>query len=104
LNDPHAPGICHLSLDDALPIYAAWEKNWGFVPMTERELEATVQSLGQFFDPKLAHFAFVDGNPAGFVLPIPDFNQVLHRAYPRPDRKSTRLNSSHVKISYAAFC
>src|SRR6266700_6239930 len=22
----------------------------------------------------------------------------------RPDRKSTRLNSSHVKISYAAFC
>ncbi|MFO7323518.1 MAG: GNAT family N-acetyltransferase [Chloroflexota bacterium] len=63
---------------------AAWEKNWGFVPMTERELEATVQSLGQFFDPKLAHFAFVDGNPAGFVLPIPDFNQVLHRAYPRP--------------------
>src|SRR5690606_39462856 len=23
---------------------------------------------------------------------------------PRPDRKSTRLNSSHVKISYAVFC
>src|SRR5690606_40150647 len=22
----------------------------------------------------------------------------------RPDRKSTRLNSSHVKISYAVFC
>src|SRR5207302_8760403 len=27
----------------------------------------------------------------------------LH-AQPRPDRKSTRLNSSHVKISYAVFC
>src|SRR5690606_42042254 len=26
-----------------------------------------------------------------------------HRARPR-DRKSTRLNSSHVKISYAVFC
>src|SRR5690606_40679439 len=25
-------------------------------------------------------------------------------AYSRGDRKSTRLNSSHVKISYAAFC
>src|SRR5690606_40551016 len=25
-------------------------------------------------------------------------------ARPRPDRKSTRLNSSHVKISYAVFC
>src|SRR5690606_40662003 len=23
---------------------------------------------------------------------------------PRPDRKSTRLNSSHVKTSYAVFC
>src|SRR5690606_41703887 len=27
----------------------------------------------------------------------------LRRAY-REDRKSTRLNSSHVKISYAVFC
>src|SRR6266403_4619425 len=30
-----------------------------------------------------------------------------HRAgpgRPRPDRKSTRLNSSHVEISYAVFC
>src|SRR5690554_7595223 len=24
--------------------------------------------------------------------------------YPRKDRKSTRLNSSHVRISYAVFC
>src|SRR5690606_40887446 len=32
----------------------------------------------------------------------------LHRRHRRPrpavDRKSTRLNSSHVKISYAVFC
>src|SRR5690606_14206134 len=27
-----------------------------------------------------------------------------HPAPPTPDRKSTRLNSSHVKISYAVFC
>src|SRR6266511_4897137 len=27
-----------------------------------------------------------------------------HRRDPRGDRKSTRLNSSHVKISYAVFC
>src|SRR5436309_10096578 len=26
------------------------------------------------------------------------------RSHRRPDRKSTRLNSSHVKISYAVFC
>src|SRR5436309_4114288 len=27
-----------------------------------------------------------------------------HSAMLEPDRKSTRLNSSHVKISYAVFC
>src|SRR5690349_25156613 len=27
-----------------------------------------------------------------------------HQRRPLPDRKSTRLNSSHVEISYAVFC
>src|SRR5690606_25628187 len=32
-------------------------------------------------------------------------HRVLHRErHPHGDRKSTRLNSSHVKISYAVFC
>src|SRR2546427_6601330 len=30
--------------------------------------------------------------------------QDLDRCPPRPDRKSTRLNSSHSQISYAVFC
>src|SRR2546430_7711202 len=30
--------------------------------------------------------------------------QSLHRRRQRPDRKSTRLNSSHSQISYAVFC
>ncbi|HEX2907118.1 MAG TPA: GNAT family N-acetyltransferase [Phototrophicaceae bacterium] len=63
---------------------AAWEKNWGFVPMTERELDTMIQSLGQFADPKKAFFAEVNGDPAGFVMGVPDFNQVLQRAYARP--------------------
>ena len=63
---------------------AAWDKNWGFVPMTPRELDAMVESLGQFFDPDFAFFADVEGVPAGFVLGIPDFNQVLKKAAPRP--------------------
>src|SRR2546427_2966866 len=28
----------------------------------------------------------------------------VRRVQPRPDRKSTRLNSSHSQISYAVFC
>src|SRR5690606_41943452 len=30
--------------------------------------------------------------------------QRVEHQQPQPDRKSTRLNSSHVKISYAVFC
>ncbi|MDZ4770695.1 MAG: hypothetical protein SGJ24_16335 [Chloroflexota bacterium] len=63
---------------------SAWLANWGFVPMTPRELDALIASLGQFFDPRLAFFADVEGVPAGFVLAVPDFNQVLARARPRP--------------------
>jgi hypothetical protein len=63
---------------------AAWDKNWGFVPMTEKELDALVKSLGDFFDPDMAFFADVEGVPAGFVLGVPDFNQVLQKVYPRP--------------------
>ncbi|MEZ4670273.1 MAG: GNAT family N-acetyltransferase [Anaerolineae bacterium] len=63
---------------------AAWDKNWGFTPMTPRELDTLVESLGQFFDPRFAFFAEVEGQPAGFVMAIPDFNQVLKKANPRP--------------------
>ncbi len=63
---------------------AAWEKNWSFVPMTPKELDALVKSLGQFFDPDLAFFGYVDEQPAGFIMAIPDLNQVLLRAYARP--------------------
>src|SRR3989442_4302992 len=31
-------------------------------------------------------------------------NPVIHTRYSEADRKSTRLNSSHVRISYAVFC
>src|SRR3712207_8321660 len=40
---------------------------------------------------------------AGRVLPGVD-GAVPGRRRPVPDRKSTRLNSSHANISYAVFC
>src|SRR6266498_4248588 len=33
-----------------------------------------------------------------------DVFQAMHPTYDGRDRKSTRLNSSHVRISYAVFC
>src|SRR6266511_5755900 len=38
-----------------------------------------------------------------FAMLIPEVRGET-RIPPSPDRKSTRLNSSHVKISYAVFC
>src|SRR2546426_8404051 len=41
------------------------------------------------------------------VVPLPPEGQralVVAGAFERPDRKSTRLNSSHLVISYAVFC
>src|SRR2546426_2315187 len=40
---------------------------------------------------------------AGQQEPRPAEQIIVHR-HPRPDRKSTRLNSSHLVISYAVFC
>src|SRR3989442_8522598 len=39
-----------------------------------------------------------------FGRPIAGFQLVQGKLFARLDRKSTRLNSSHVRISYAVFC
>ncbi|MEB2287686.1 MAG: N-acetyltransferase [Anaerolineae bacterium] len=64
----------------------AWERNWGFVPFSDAELDDLVANLGTFYDKRVAVFAEVKGQPAGFLLGIPDMNQVLHLAYPRPGK------------------
>src|SRR6266704_5830227 len=46
-------------------------------------------------------FGAVDRLPDGFP---PFFGKLLRLIHTGRDRKSTRLNSSHVSISYAAFC
>lgn len=63
---------------------AAWDANWGFVPMTDRELDGLVKNLGQFVDPSMAFFAEVNGEMVGFAMAVPNFNELLHKAYPRP--------------------
>ncbi|MCU0496573.1 MAG: hypothetical protein MUF87_04375 [Anaerolineae bacterium] len=62
----------------------AWVDNWGFVPMTEKELDALIEGLSLIFDPDLACFVTVNEEIVGFLIVVPDFNQVLHHAYPRP--------------------
>ncbi len=63
---------------------AAWEKNWGFIPMNDEELRALVADLGMLVEADLAFFAEIAGEPVGFALTIPNFNEALRRARPRP--------------------
>ncbi len=64
----------------------AWDDNWGFVPMSDDELDALVKDLGQYLEPRLAFFALVKDEPVAFLLAFPDLNQPLHAAYPHPGK------------------
>lgn len=56
---------------------AAWEKNWGFVPMTAEEMDDLAKALKPMLKPEYLYFARYEGKPAGFVLLLPDFNIAL---------------------------
>ena len=57
----------------------AWSRNWGFVPMTDEEFNHLAKDLKPVVEPELLLIAEVNGEPAGFSLAIPDFNQALKR-------------------------
>jgi GNAT superfamily N-acetyltransferase len=58
---------------------SAWERNWGFVPMTEAEFGFMAREMKQILDPELCLIAEVRGAPVGFSLALPDLNQALAR-------------------------
>src|SRR5687768_17752771 len=86
--------ICTLSLHDALPIYWA---------MCERDVpggtcsRSTRRSTTQV--PSFRNVASTCAIPISWAA-----NGSAITRHNSPDRKSTRLNSSHGYISYAVFC
>ena len=58
----------------------AWQKNWGFVPFTPAEFDFMTKELKPIVDPKLTLIAEVEGEPAGFLLCVPDINVALRHA------------------------
>jgi len=71
-------------LDLVLGIYnTAWEKNWGFVPMTEAEIRHMAKELKPVLnhDPEQVILAEDrDGKPVGFALWLKDYNRALIHA------------------------
>lgn len=55
----------------------AWSKNWGFVPMTEEEIDDLAKNLKSLIVPDLILFAYWEKEPIGFSVSFPDYNDVL---------------------------
>ncbi len=59
---------------------AAWEKNWGFVPMTDREFDHLAKDLKMILIPELTLLAEVKGEVVAFSITLPDANQAIKLA------------------------
>jgi GNAT superfamily N-acetyltransferase len=55
----------------------AWEKNWGFVPMTDGEIDFMAERLKPLLTDGLAFVAESPTEPVGFLLAMPDFNEAF---------------------------
>jgi len=69
-----------------LEVYnAAWERNWGAVPLTEAEVHHMAKDLKPILDENWAMVAERKdtGEIVGVALTLPDYNQVLAKLRPR---------------------
>src|SRR5207302_11146521 len=103
LHAPPTTQISPLSLHDALPIYIEGHRSGrvghGQVqPADQQEGEIELARAGE--EPADVR----DEDVVGSGGDVGDGEVAVRGALAGEDRKSTRLNSSHVKISYAVFC
>lgn len=88
---------------------SAWEQNWGFVPMTDEEFDFMAKRMRPLIVADLTFLAMANGEPAGFNLTLPDYNQALVHLegslfpfgwlkFLRHQRKITRVRSIAVGV------
>ncbi len=58
----------------------AWEKNWGFVPMTEAEIAHMAKELKPVVKPDIVFIAEKGDEPVGFAMALPDLNAAVRHA------------------------
>jgi GNAT superfamily N-acetyltransferase len=56
---------------------AAWQDNWGFIPMTDAEIDFMAKRLKPLLVDGLIWVAEAAGEPVGFMLALPDYNYAL---------------------------
>jgi GNAT superfamily N-acetyltransferase len=57
----------------------AWEKNWGFVPFSEKEFAYMTKEMKPLLLPDLIWLAEIGSEPVGFILCVPDINVALKK-------------------------
>ncbi len=65
---------------------SAWERNWGFVPVTDREFDHLAREMRPLVVPELIFLAEVKGEPVAFSMTLPDANFALKAANGRLTR------------------
>jgi len=56
---------------------AAWDQNWGFVPLSDKEIDHIAEDLKMVVDPGLVRYIFVGERPAGFIAVVRNLNEIL---------------------------
>jgi GNAT superfamily N-acetyltransferase len=56
---------------------SAWDRNWGFIPLTEAELESFARDLKPILRETWGLIAEMDGEVVRAALSLDDYNQVL---------------------------
>ena len=74
---------------------AAWEKNWGFVPMTDHEIDHLAHQFKPVVVADIVPFAEKDGKVVGFGLALPDLNTVFR------GNRSGRMSPVVLKLLWA---
>jgi len=55
----------------------AWAPNWGFVPMTDEEIDNLAKDLKPLVEPSLVLFGEIEGQTVGFALVMLDYNEIM---------------------------
>lgn len=61
----------------------AWADNWGFVPFTEEEFDDLGQTLKILLPDDYIQIAELDGEPAAFIVAMPDLNHAIRDLHGR---------------------
>lgn len=55
----------------------SWADNWGFIPLTQEEIDSMAKEMKPLIDPGLCRVAEVDGEMIGFIILLPNVNEII---------------------------